>query len=295
MLRLSNDCEFDFCCGSGALGFDGCGWPWEWPLRWVGLIDPRQLVVVAKTVTILPRPGNLRWWKPWTCVWPVGDGFVNAVGLTNKGLDWWIETPYQTARKKGYNIAASAWPTSTEDSKTFVDKLDPLTLAYVELNLSCPNTKDHLAAAWDLLWPFQSLRHPLVLKVSYAQATDPEFLRMLRGVQAIHAINTVPWADIFPKNPSPLKKTCGVDGGVSGPLITEWANTAIRNIKKTLPNMPVIGGGGIEDVRDVWKMERAGASAFSIGSLFLKRPWKPRSVIARYRQGGTCQSRLASA
>ena len=283
MLKMSNGFEFDFCCGSGAVAFDGRGWPWEWPLRWMGLLDPTQLVVVAKTVTVLPRPGNLRWWKPWTCVWFAANGFVNAVGLTNKGLDWWIRQPYRMAHRMGYKLAASVWPMSAEDSEIFVTKLNPLSLRYVELNLSCPNTTDHLAAAQELLSPFARLGHPLVLKVSHAQAMDPAFLKMLHSVEAVHAINTIPWAVIFGEKPSPVRKGTGVDGGVSGPPIKSYALEAVRHIKQILPTMPVIGGGGIENVEDVDEFRLAGADAFSIASCFLKKPWHPRSIISAYR------------
>jgi len=285
-LKLSNNFEFDFACASGALAFDGRGWPWEWPLRWLGLIDPSQLVVVAKTITVEPRKGNLRWWCPWRCVWFAPfHGFVNAVGLTNGGLKWWLGDPYHIAIHKGYKLAASVWPTSTKDSEVFVDRLNPLRLQYVELNLSCPNTDDGVTQYRGLLEPFDHLDHPLVLKVSYAQAMDSTFLKMLYdyNVEAIHAINTVPWSVIYGDRPSPVKNWTGVEGGVSGPPIKQYALQAIQNIK-ALTKLQVVGGGGIETLRDVLDFEKVGANAFSIGSLFLKRPWRPRRIIAEYRR-----------
>ena len=91
MITLSNGFSFEYVTASGALGYDGRGWPWEWPLRWLGLIDPSFFLNVMKTVTLPPRKGNLRWWKPWDCIRLMPHGAVNAVGLTNPGPDWLAE------------------------------------------------------------------------------------------------------------------------------------------------------------------------------------------------------------
>jgi len=91
MITLSNGFSFEYVTASGALGYDGNGWPWEWPLRWLGLIDPSFFLNVMKTVTLPPRKGNLRWWKPWDCIRLMPHGAVNAVGLTNPGPDWLAE------------------------------------------------------------------------------------------------------------------------------------------------------------------------------------------------------------
>lgn len=88
MIKLSNGRKLEFLVSSGALGYDGKGWPWEWPLRWAGLLRPEEFTAVTKTLTLEPRKGNLRWYKPWDVLRPLGNGnWVNAIGLTNPGLD----------------------------------------------------------------------------------------------------------------------------------------------------------------------------------------------------------------
>src|SRR3989338_3182405 len=92
MITLSSGHSFQFMAASGALAFDGRGWPWEWPLRWLGFLDPTLFTIVTKTLTRRPRPGNLRWSHPWSVVKPIGPlGIVNAIGLTNKGIEWWLK------------------------------------------------------------------------------------------------------------------------------------------------------------------------------------------------------------
>src|SRR6185369_4551400 len=89
MIMLSNGHKFEYMAASGALAYNGKGWLWERPLVGLGLIEPRLFTIVIKTLTRKPRKGNLRWWKPWTCVRLIPGGSVNKVGLTNPGIDWW--------------------------------------------------------------------------------------------------------------------------------------------------------------------------------------------------------------
>ncbi|HEY4504003.1 MAG TPA: hypothetical protein VJJ28_02755 [Candidatus Paceibacterota bacterium] len=87
MITLANGHKFKYMVASGALAFDGKGWPWERPLVWLGLIKPELFTVVIKSLTRTSRVGNLRWWKPWTCVRLIPGGSVNKVGLTNPGIE----------------------------------------------------------------------------------------------------------------------------------------------------------------------------------------------------------------
>src|SRR3990167_5592979 len=91
MVTVANGHRFQFMAASGALAFDGRGWPWEWPLRMIGLLDPTLFTIVVKTLTRQPRKGNLRWSRPWSVIKHLGaSGVVNAIGLTNGGIDWWL-------------------------------------------------------------------------------------------------------------------------------------------------------------------------------------------------------------
>jgi dihydroorotate dehydrogenase len=115
---------------------------------------------------------------------------------------------------------------------------------------------------------------------------DGAFIQQLAripGLQAIHAINTVPWSDIFGLRRSPVEDEWKSKGGVSGPLIRDHAVGAVFNIKLDC-NLPVIGGGGIRTIQDVYEFEDAGADAFSIGSLFMGCPWRPNRIIKQYRR-----------
>ena len=98
MITLSNGCKLLYLTASGAMGYNGRGWLHEQLFRLLGLLDVRLFIHRAKTITLPPREGNFRWYKPWDCVRPIWAdgrivGTVNAYGLTNPGLDSVVYRP----------------------------------------------------------------------------------------------------------------------------------------------------------------------------------------------------------
>lgn len=145
----------------------------------------------------------------------------------------------------------------------------------IEINASCPNVN----VKQDIIQICKTARyatcHPLILKISYLHPVQiaqeaSEYLN------AVHAINSVPWGLIFPNKKSPLAKYDG--GGVSGPIIAPFAREKVRELAEKT-NLPIIAGGGISSWKDIQIFQELGASAFSIGSLFLGRPWLPNKII----------------
>lgn len=288
MIRFSNGHELNFACGSGALAFDGRGWWWEYPLRWSGVLDPKAFTVVAKTVTLHPKKGNLSLWTPWTCVRPLSDksynqlGAVNAIGLTNPGIEHWANFDYPMSQKMGYKIAASVKPDDGVQARCMAVELKPLSLAYVEVNLSCPNVHDVPKDIPEMLDALQRSGHPVVLKLSEDQIEE-SFIRACDPyVEAYHAINTIPWQRVFGDKPSPIEKyPHKLQGGVSGSFIHHRA-VSCGNKLRTLTSKPFIGGGGIFDIQQVYDFQNNGASAFSIGTCFMLRPWRPNKIVKEY-------------
>lgn len=285
MIQFSNGHQLTFCCGAGALGYDGRGWPWEWPFRWLGMLRPHDFTVVAKTVTMSPRKGNLNWLCPWKCVRLIKNGVVNAVGLTNPGINSWIEKYYPTIRDNGYRLAASIEPADFNQLFYMANLLGPLHLAYIEVNISCPNNDMSSLPIYDGLVTLKRIiNHPVVFKLSFQQAMNAKLLKRLSeisGIEALHLINTVPWSDVYPNDISPLYKHVGKSGGVSGKDAKPFAIKAIKYATQHT-KLPIIGGNGIMCYEDVLEFENAGASAFSIGSLFLRHPTLPNKIIRKY-------------
>lgn len=282
MLTLSNGHSFTFCCASGALGFDGMGYWWEAPFRWIGLLCPGELTIIAKTVTLEPRKGNLKMWCPWRCVRLVrGGGAVNAVGLTNPGIRAWVRDYYPRAIRKGLNLIASIHPTTEDEARAMVTYLAPLSgLKGIEVNLSCPNSESAYHPVEVTKAVKGGSNHPVIAKLGY------DTLSLIHGlepyVEAFDLINTVPWDRVYKESPSPLAKY-GLVGGVSGAPIRDLAERALI-LARTMTNKPIISGGGINSLSDVETRQFFGAKAFSFGTVFLRAPWRPNRIIEAWKK-----------
>src|SRR4030095_483102 len=145
MIELPNGHSFEYMAASGALAYDGRGWPWEWPLRWVGALDPRLFTVVTKTLTDQPRAGNLRWTHPWSCVKHFPEGVVNAVGLTNPGIDWWLKKVPPKSGEGKITLVFSITNDDPEALASMAAALNEVALKGIELNASCPNTEHEIS------------------------------------------------------------------------------------------------------------------------------------------------------
>ncbi|MCS7208124.1 MAG: HisA/HisF-related TIM barrel protein, partial [Fimbriimonadales bacterium] len=260
------------------------GWWWEYPLRWLGILQPRDFAIVVKTLTLRPRRGNLRWYAPWRCVRLITGGTVNAVGLTNPGIDWWIRVCYPRMQRMELQTVVSVYPESLEEAHQFADKLRPLQIAAVELNASCPNV-GHCAAdvVLHVAGIARALResgHPLIVKVGYDQPYV-EIAQAVEGVaDAVHALNAVPWRLVFPDRPSPLHRLGG--GAVSGDPIRPFVREAVQRLRGAT-RLPIVAGGGIRTLQDLQELWELGARAFSIGVLFLRAPWMPNRLVRAWR------------
>ncbi|MCS6919285.1 MAG: HisA/HisF-related TIM barrel protein [Fimbriimonadales bacterium] len=293
MIKFSNGEQVEFFTGSGALGFDGRGWWWEYPLRWMGVLNPRDFAIVVKTLTLRPRKGNLRWYAPWRCVRLIRGGAVNAVGLTNPGVDWWLRACYPRMRRMGLQIVVSVYPESLDEARAFAQKLRPLQIAAIELNASCPNVAhceaDAVSHVRQMAETLADTGHPLIVKVGYDQPYVA-IARALEGVaEAIHAINAVPWRLVYPSQPSPLARLGG--GGVSGEPIRPFVREAVQRLADAT-TLPIVAGGGIYTLQDLQELWTLGARAFSIGTLFLRAPWMPNRLVRAWRESQAHAYRL---
>ncbi len=286
MINLSNGHAFKYMVASGALAFDGKGWIWERPLVWLGLIKPELSTVVIKSLTRNPRPGNLRWWKPLTCVRLIPGGSVNKVGLTNPGVEWWC-------REVGPKLDFKKFPTAGSifgDEKELVEMAEMLNrfdLVALEVNVSCPNTGHAIEQAGMVVNSVKAVkrasRHPVIVKVS----ADQDYLAIARGLVGIAeaiSLNSVPWKTVFTNGEqTPLakleKQVGGGGGGVSGKPAQKHNWAAVEALAKQ-GSLPVIGPSVME-FEDMEKLRRLGAKAIGFGAIHLRTPWKPTSFIKK--------------
>jgi len=285
MIKLSNGHSFEYMAASGALAFDGLGWLWEWPLRQVGLLDETVFTTVIKTLTISPRRGYLHWYNPFGCIRLIPGGTINAVGLTNRGIEWWCREIGPRIDSDRAPVMASVLGEPKELAR-MASMLNDFKLVGIEINASCPNTNDDLLRntkrVIESCKAVKSVsRFPVILKLSVVHDVRP-IVEEVDGLVEAFSINSVPWAIVFPKRRSPLEHLGG--GGVSGKVVQPFTWALVRKLKG-LTDIPVIGPS-VWDFKDIAKLRTIGASAIGFGAIFLRYPWRPTSFVRRDRKAG---------
>ena len=279
MITLSNGHAFEYMAASGALAYDGFGWPWEKPLRWSGLLDPAMFTVVTKTLTFAPRQGNLRWWNPLRCIRFLNGGVVNAVGLTNPGIEWWCREVGPRASRRKVPLVVSILSDDDQELSEMARMLKGFDVVGIELNASCPNTGGDMANAWKVIGAVQAVKAstglPLILKLSVLHDYRT-ILRETEGAVEAVSINSVPWSRMFPDRKSPLSHFGG--GGVSGKQAQRCTWAMLQRMAR-VRDVPVIGPS-IWDYDDIAIVRSLGAKAVSFGSVFLRHPCRP-TLFAR--------------
>lgn len=124
----------------------------------------------------------------------------------------------------------------------------------LEINMGCPNLNIRPRISDSHIRELVT-KHPLVIfKLTYSQTVFSEIESLIEsGARYLHLFNTIP---------SPR-------GGVSGKQVQEVALKTIRQVKDKYPDVIIVGGGGMYSIEDVTRYREAGASHFSLGSVFL--------------------------
>lgn len=288
MITLSNKHSFEFMAASGALAFDGRGWPWEQPLRLAGFLKPELFTIVTKSLTLKPRRGNLRWWNPLRCVRLIRGGTVNAVGLTNPGVEAWVRDIYpQVAQAAEQSNWAFVCSIAGEDLQEYMEMAIRLkecrALVALEINASCPNSPSELAQnSQAVIDTAKALKYvapwPLILKLSCTH-DYVKIAKVLEGVVEAISINSVPWPVAFPEKKSPLAKFGG--GGVSGKAVQPLTWKMVSELAAQT-KIPVIGAS-VWEYGDIAKLFGMGTKAIAFGSIFLRYPWRPTRFVQKWR------------
>ncbi len=282
MIELSNGHKFKYMAASGALAFDGKGWPWEWPLRWSGFLDPSLFTVVIKTLTLNPRKGNVRLYNPFGCIRILRQGVVNAVGLTNPGIEWWCRKIGPKVNHKKIPLVGSILSDNIYELAEMAKMLNDFDLVGLEINASCSNTEGDLLENTEKVirgcFAVKEVsRFPLILKVSVVHDVRLIFAGMDDETIEAISINSVPWRVIFPNKRSPLAHLGG--GGVSGKIAQPHTRELVRDLVY-LTSIPVIGPS-VWEFSDIEKLRKIGAKAISFGSIFLRYPWRPTQFVRK--------------
>jgi dihydroorotate dehydrogenase (NAD+) catalytic subunit len=234
--------------------------------------------VVTKSVMLNPRSGRA---TPRMAETP--SGMLNGIGLQGPGIDDFIQNDLSWLSQKGAKTIVSIAGNNVAEFGKVADKLRDIPgVIAIEVNISCPNVEnrgqvfacDPYAAA-DVINNVRrnvSASIPLFAKLSPDVTDITEIAKSVvkAGADGLSVINTLLGMVIDTDTLRPLLS--GKTGGLSGPAIRPVAVRCVYQIRKALPNVPIIGMGGIRNGRDAIEFFAAGANAISVGTTVFNDP-----------------------
>jgi dihydroorotate dehydrogenase (NAD+) catalytic subunit len=242
--------------------------------------------VVLKSVTRLPRLGN-----PTPRLVHTPAGMLNAIGLQNPGIDWYLDHEVPKYAGRPYKLIGSVAGFSIDDYIEVCERLAARDeIAAIELNISCPNVAsegetfacDPALTAKVVRGARATTDKTLIVKLS-PNVTDITLVAReaeAAGADALAVINTVRGMAIDVETWRP--RLGNVTGGLSGPAIRPIALLAVYEVARAV-KIPIIGQGGIETASDAIEFFLAGATAISIGTANFTDPRIPERIVDELR------------
>lgn len=224
---------------------------------------------IVKGTTLNHREGN-----PYPRMVETPSGMLNAVGLQNKGVDYFIEHIYPRIEHLDTEIMVNVSGASVADYTEVCHRLTQCPKIHaVEVNISCPNVKQggmafgttcegaaEVTRAVRKAWP-----GTLIVKLSPNVTSIADIARAVEaeGADAVSLINTLLGMAIDVERRRPYLST--ITGGLSGPAVRPVAVRMVWQVAKAV-GIPVVGLGGIMNARDALEFIMAGATAIEVGT-----------------------------
>ena len=252
-------------------------------LEYGDFIDLNRLGgVLVKGTTLHPRQGN-----PYPRMAETPSGMLNAVGLQNKGVDYFCEHIYPTI--SGYDTAmiVNVSGSQVEDYIETAEKINALErIPAIELNISCPNVKEGgmafgvtCAGAASVVRAVRAVYDKtLIVKLSPNVTDITEIARAVEaeGADSISMINTLLGMAIDVEKRRPVLST--ITGGLSGPAVKPIALRMVWQTAQAV-KVPIIGMGGIASATDAVEFLLAGASAVEVGTYNFVDPSATTQIV----------------
>jgi dihydroorotate dehydrogenase (NAD+) catalytic subunit len=225
--------------------------------------------IVLKGTTIESREGN-----PYPRMAETPSGMLNAVGLQNKGIDYFEKFIYPRILNYKTNLIANINGSYIEDYVALAERMNKLEkIPAIELNISCPNVKmggmafgTNLDSAREVTRKVRDVySKKLIVKLSPNVTNIVDFARVVEeeGADSVSLINTLLGMSVNVEKMRPALST--VTGGLSGPAIKPVALRMVWQVANAV-KIPVIGMGGIMNTSDALEFLLAGASAIQVGT-----------------------------
>jgi len=241
--------------------------------------------VVTKSIMAAPRSG-----RPTPRMAETPSGMLNSIGLQGPGIDAFLDHDLPWLVERGARAVVSIAGASVDEYTELAARLsDAEGVTAVEVNISCPNVEDRgqvfachpepaaavVAAARAQL----PARVPVLAKLSPDVTDIVAIARAVveAGADGLSMINTLLGMVIDTQTMRPA--LAGVTGGLSGPAIRPVAVRCVWQVHAALPDVPILGMGGIASGRDALEFVLAGASAVSVGTAVFHDPGAPVRVL----------------
>jgi len=231
----------------------------------------RQLdAFVTKTVTPLPRPGNLP-----TRIVETDHGMLNSIGLANPGRDPFLAGTLPRLRELGLPLWVSVGGFAAAEYAETCARLEDVT---IELNLSCPNVDEAPESAAEIVAACRAATGlPLYAKLSPAAWDIGEVARAVEaaGADGLSLVNTMRGLALDERTLRPVLGTAM--GGYSGPALRPIALAAVYACRRST-SLPIVGMGGVTTGRHALELLAAGASAVALGTVLFGDPEAPGRI-----------------
>jgi len=225
--------------------------------------------IFVKGLTLHNREGN-----PYPRMAETPSGMLNAVGLQNKGIDYFIDTIYPRIAHWDTQILPNINGSVVEDYIAVAEKLNDVEgIEALELNISCPNVKEG-GMAFGVSCPSaiavtKAVREvydkKIIVKLSPNVTDITEIAKGVEGAgaDAVSLVNTLLGMAIDAHTRKPVLST--ITGGLSGPAIKPVALRMVWQVYNAV-KVPIVGIGGIMNGTDAIEFMLAGSTAIQVGT-----------------------------
>jgi dihydroorotate dehydrogenase (NAD+) catalytic subunit len=241
--------------------------------------------IVTKSIMLAPRSG-----RPTPRMAETPSGMLNSIGLQGPGIDAFLEHDLAWLADRGARAVVSIAGGSVDDYAKLATRLRGRPgLTMVEVNISCPNVEDRgqvfacdptaAAAVVQAVRRNTDNKIPVFAKLS-PDVTDIGTIARAcvnAGADGLSVINTLLGMVIDTTTMRPVLG--GVTGGLSGPAIRPVAVRCVWQVHQAVPDVPILGMGGIRTGLDALEFILAGASAVSVGTTVFGDPTAPIRVL----------------
>ncbi|MBH9579828.1 dihydroorotate dehydrogenase [Staphylococcus felis] len=214
-------------------------------------------------------------------------GMINAIGLQNPGVHHIIEHELKALEQYDVPIIANVAGSIEEDYVYVAEHISKApNVKALELNISCPNVKEggmqfgvDPQVAAELTRKVKAVSSvPVYVKLSPNVTNIVEMAKAIsQYADGLTMINTLVGLRIDANTGRPIIHN--VVGGLSGPAIKPVALRMVFEVRKALPEIPIIAMGGIQNEQDVIDFISVGADAVAVGTANFQNPLVCKEII----------------